>query len=452
MGDLRAGGADGPDGGDGADPAAADAASGGTGGAGADRDGLGRRARRRAKRATVVTHRWLSLVLGLLLVVVTTTGAAVVYSPEWTRWTNSAAFHVTASTHPISVTRAMQVVAHAHPGFGAGSVNVYSGLDEVYAADDDKHPGFYGVDPGTGRITGYVDPDRGVMAFMEQIHECFFTCDDLPGYLAFLDHPMPTLGMAWLKDVTVASFIIGVLGLLLVLLAVSGIWLWWPSLRRFGSGFAVRFRRGRYRRDGDLHKVIGIVAVPFLLMWGFTGASFELHWVSTAWYAVTGGQQQPTVTFTSRKAPAHTPDITPAQALAAARRVAGRGAVVANLFAPEPGDATGAYEIFFSRGFDPYRYGSYPGQLEVDVDRHDARRTHVDDLGTAPTLSNKLLDAWGPSVFHYGQAFNPWVRTIWFCFGLTPLILAVTGLSTWLVRRKTKRRRRRATAAVPAVP
>lgn len=401
-----------------------------------------RRLRRKAKFATIVTHRWLSLALGLVLLVITTSGAAVVYAPEWKRWTNQDVYRVTESQHPIGVVQAMQIVDRAHPQFHAGSVNVYHGLYEVYALDDDAHPGFYGVDPGSGRITGHADPDRGVMAFMAQVHECFFTCDDYPAYLGFLNASMPALGMGWLSGVTVSSFVLGVAGLLLGFLALSGLWLWWPSLRRFSHGFRVRWSRGRFARDYDLHQLAGLVAVPFLLTWAFTGASFEFPWVSHAWYAVTGGVHPKDEPFSSAKVPKGTPDITPAQALAAARKVAPPGAPVKNLFSPDPDDQTSVYDIYFAPGFDPFRYTSYPGQYGVEVDRHNAARTEVDDYGSAPTLSNRILDVWGAPLLHYGQSFNPWVRVFWFVFGLVPLLLAVTGVSTWLVKRKIKKRRR----------
>jgi hypothetical protein len=41
------------------------------------------------------------------------------------------------------------------------------------------------VDASDGHITGHVNPNRGFMAFMQQVHERFFTCDDYPGYAPF---------------------------------------------------------------------------------------------------------------------------------------------------------------------------------------------------------------------------------------------------------------------------
>jgi uncharacterized iron-regulated membrane protein len=68
--------------------------------------------------------------------------------------------------------------------------------------------------------------------------------------------------------------VVGSVGVFLIFLVISGIWIWWPGLRRFASGFVGAPWRGGYVRDLDLHKLVGIVAVPFLLLWGVTGAAW----------------------------------------------------------------------------------------------------------------------------------------------------------------------------------
>ncbi|SDI87640.1 Uncharacterized iron-regulated membrane protein [Frankineae bacterium MT45] len=406
------------------------------------------RRRKPVKRSIIFLHRWTSLLLGLLLLVITTSGAAVVYTPEWLKLTNSEIFQVSASAHPISVPQAVDIVNRAHPEFEAAGVNVYSGLYEITSADDDTHPGFYGVDPGSGRITGYTNPNQGFMAFMNQIHECFFTCDDYPGYLPFLEKPAPTLGMHWMKDVTWSGLILGTMGAFLLFLALSGIWLWWPGLKRWSHGFRVRWKKGRYARDYDLHQVIGMAAVPFLLIWGLTGAGFEFHWVGTAWYAVTGGHQpaeEDPFVSNEVKDP-KTPDIGLAQAITSARTLAGDAKLV-YASSPTADDATSTYNFYFSKGFDQYQHGAYPGEYGVAVDRHDASRVHASDYGHADTLSNQLWDNWNAPMFHFGQSVNGWWRIPWFLFGLTPILLAITGVSTWLAKRGVKRKRTQAKKA-----
>jgi uncharacterized iron-regulated membrane protein len=108
---------------------------------------------------------------------------------------------------------------------------------------------------------------------------------------------------------------------------------------------------------------------------------------------------------------------------------------------PTSDDATSTYSFYFAQGFDQYKHGAYPGEYSVEVDRHDANRVFAHDYGKGPTLSNTLLDDWGGPMFHYGQSLNGWWRAIWFGFGLTPLLLAVTGISTWLAKRSVRKRR-----------
>ena len=57
-------------------------------------------------------------------------------------------------------------------------------------------------------------------------------------------------------------------------------------------------------------------------------------------------------------------------------------------------------------------------------------------------MAQTIWDSWNFPV-HAGIVVNGWWRMIWFVLGLAPLALAVTGVSTWLVRRKTRQRSER---------
>lgn len=102
---------------------------------------------------------------------------------------------------------------------------------------------------------------------VENLHMCLLSCEDYPGYL---EAPVP--GTAWLghegEPVTVGGLILGVFGVLLLFLAGSGLWLWWPRPGRYKALMTVRRGKGRFARDTDLHKVIGMIALPLLLVWG----------------------------------------------------------------------------------------------------------------------------------------------------------------------------------------
>jgi len=48
---------------------------------------------------------------------------------------------------------------------------------------------------------------------------------------------------------------------------------------------------------------------------------------------------------------------------------------------------------------------------------------------------------------HSGFIVNGWWRLIWLVFALSPLLLAWTGVSTWLVRRTAKKARKKSQKA-----
>ena len=74
---------------------------------------------------------------------------------------------------------------------------------------------------------------------------------------------------------------------------------------------------------------------------------------------------------------------------------------------------------------------------------NDAHHASIVDPPAAQAMANNFYSrAVEPA--HFGWQVNGWWRIAWLLFGLTPLALALTGLSTWLIRHRTKRNRRTA--------
>ncbi len=405
-------------------------------------EGARRPPRRRGRRRLAALHRWLVAMVGVLLVTQTTAGASLLYAPEYFHATNRSLFQHTASAHPLPIGDAIGIVAKAHPEFHAGVVKYDNEIYEV-ASRDKLNPYVYGVDPGTGEITGKANLNGGLAGLVFNLHTCGLTCEGYPGYLPVLNHKVPTFGMRWLDDVTVANVWLGTLAFTLLFLALSGIVLWWPRLRRLASGFRVRWSKSRYARHVDVHRLIGVIAIPMLLVWAITGSSFEFHFVSTAWYNLTGGKHnvEHPAHFASLTAKAGTPDITPdAAAMTATRLVPG---MVTSVALPAGAKPTAFYTIKIAAGHDPWRHSLKRGQVTVGVDRHDATHAKVLVAARGATTSNTIWDRWRAPVFHYGYAVSGWWRLCWLALGLSPLVLALTGVSTWLRRRATQRRRRK---------
>ena len=232
---------------------------------------------------------------------------------------------------------------------------------------------------------------------------------------------------------------------LLLYLSLTGIWLWFPRPSKWRSSMDVRWKRGRFARDTDLHKVAGMIAIPFLLMWAVTGASYEFGFVEKGWYAVTPGGHQEYPDPVSKKSKAA--DITPTEAVAAAQAKYPDRELL-NFDMPAKDDPTAAYTTYFKDGFDPYGQSTYPGDLGVYVDRHTG--VAKDFYGTpGESMAQSLYDGFNYPV-HSGYVVNGWWRVIWLAFGLSPLLLAWTGAPPgWCAARRGRRARSRGNAATP---
>lgn len=374
-----------------------------------------------------MAHRWSALTLGGLLVLVMTAGVPLLYQPEYFRHTHPALYQHSGSPESLDATEALSIVLAAHPKFDARWVNFEHGIYEVGDADYNR---FYGVDPGTGRITGEAHRDGGVMGLLMNFHTCLLACSQYPGYVPVLGEP--TFGVK-LGNVVLAGCAIEAL-----FLVGSGLRIWWPGLRRTWLGFRLRFRRGRFARDFDLHKVIGLIAIPGLLLWGFTSAVYELPFVHRAWLGVTGGAAPVSAQYHFHAAPyADGPTVSIAQASAVAVQVVPGRVTRIDL----PTRQRPYYGVVIAKSVDPYAHSQFPGSGYVCVDSHDATHRLVAAGRAVAARDDAFAQLIRPS--HFGYAVDGRWRLIWVGLGLLPLALALTGLSTWLIRHRTRQQRLR---------
>ena len=393
--------------------------------------------------ALAAAHRWTSLVVAGFLVVIMASGVPLLFGSESFRAGNPEIYQATPTQNPLTPEQALEIVQEAHPEFAAGNVIDDGG---VYLVTDPRLNQVYGVDAGSGEITGEGSYYGGFQGLMENLHAFGLSSPRFPGYVPWLAEPIPTLGFESLEGTTRGVAIVGVVGILAVLLVLSGVYLWWPGLRRIGSGFRMRRSSARYVRHRELHKVVGIISVPFLLMWAFTGAAAQFPQLQQGLMAVTGGEPDDLrrVSWDFESVPvAAVVGLDEARAAALAV-VPGE---ISNHTLPDPEDPASAYlfEISGADGVDPYDEAILHGNDWVYVDKYDTAHTKVVYNGDGLPWQNRFYEeVVYPS--HFGWYVPGWARIVWAVLGLAPAVLFTTGLISWSIRAGKRRARRARTA------
>ena len=428
----------------GLDPAAPDDASvaatgdAGTAGDAAEVEPTGARRRRgsrtrrialRPRRLLVRVHRWLSIGLSLWFVVVGITGLTLVFDNELNRWfrpdlyeanpgdaTLADAIDAAAREYPDGL---VTYVALAETG-GEGVHHVYLEIP-VEGEDEPLYRTAY-VDPGTAEVNGVRDEEAGFTWWMYRGH-MFLWQDE--GFLGLDgDDLVAWLGLAW------------------IVVLLAGLYLWyWPGVRRWATALRVRRHRGRFTFHLDLHRAIGIVMVGPLLVVSFTGAAFAFPAMKNLFERATPAQAGfelwvPPDDAAVSGEPAEGDDPLEAGAVVAILEERHPDWTVEELMPPY--DETGTWSAWVTRGFSPWTRETGKGNTLVHLDQYTGGTTYV---GT-PEDGNAADQLWSDWSFplHTGDVLGTTSRLAWLVVAAAPLVLLVTGLVMWFVRRGKRRR------------
>jgi uncharacterized iron-regulated membrane protein len=197
--------------------------------------------------------------------------------------------------------------------------------------------------------------------------------------------------------------VVAALGLLLVLQAATGLFLWWPFTRRLPRGFTIR-RGRRWRVVGyDLHKVVGIVSLAFNVPVALTGALLAL--------SAGAEPARPGAPWRADDRRALTLD-----------EIAWRAEAIL------PGSRVASLRIVPDGVEVRQRDGSV-----ARVDRQSGATTIVND---ARRRGDRLWALMAP--LHEGRLAGLPSRWLYVAGGLTPAALALTGFGIWLTRPRVK--------------
>ena len=193
-------------------------------------------------------HKWIGLLLAVLIIPLSVSGAVLVWDEAVDHVLNPARYATTGTT----MLDPQRYVAAAHgvlkPGERIASLTLPEGHGPVQViAIPPPDPARRGppqrttvyLDPPTARILATGSSASGVLRVLHNLHGNLL----VPG---------------------VGRQIVGWIGVAMLLSSVSGLWLWWPTVGRWARG--LRWRRHR-NTDTNLHHLFGFwFALPLFVL------------------------------------------------------------------------------------------------------------------------------------------------------------------------------------------
>lgn len=320
----------------------------------------------RTSRAMTFAHRWMSVMVGVLLLTLTLSGALLPHQGEIMRSLSPATYSRSAGPERLSLPQAIATIESHHPDETATSATWINDVIEVRTRQS-----AYTVDPSTGDEIGRVAAPPSWLAALDNLHRCLLSCQG-PGHVHWMSQEIPRTRWVTEQGLTVGDVVVGTVGMVLLALTVSALRVWWPLQRYRRAALSARRRTTRLSRDTDLFKAAGLVLLPLLFLWGYYAPVFDPHPTRQPPPASTAGADTPSAPAGTTQEQDRVQDIGPHRAMAAAQETH-PGRPVA-LFLPEPGNPTSTYTVWLSQNASG-PYGRALGRIAVSVDPGTGRTT-----------------------------------------------------------------------------
>ncbi len=343
-------------------------------------------------------HLIVATVAGAFVTILGVTGAIMAFEPEIDHLTHPKLSYVTPGRQRMPLAEFGAAVTKAFPGERVAGYlfSTNPGLAwQVFT----EH-GAVSVNPYTAEILGVREGGMDFLAYVHQLH------------LRLLITNKADTGKTIMSWMGVASLI----------LFASGLYLWWP-VKRFAISGGASGRRFWF----DVHNLSGILALPFLLVLGFTGVmiGFEEHTVPML-YKMTASQPS-----RSPKPPSPPPGaepITVDQAVEIARNAI-PGAEPFQINVPGP---RGAYQVrsHFPEDLTP------GGRSRVMVDQYTRKVLFAEGSRTAPAGARLVILN---RAVHTGDVLGIPSKTVVSLASLMMVVQAISGAAMWWKRRHPAR-------------
>jgi uncharacterized iron-regulated membrane protein len=359
----------------------------------------------RALRNWYLVHKWTSLISTVFLLMLCLTGLPLIFHEEIEHYfePHPELKEITADSPRIDYDKLIAEALAVRPG----EVVRFVGFDPeeplgfIFTAPTIQPPPLdayiQNFDTRTGELFPSEPPEDGFMHLMLRLHTDMFL--GLPGYL-----------------------FLGFMGLLLVASLVSGVVVYTPFMRKLDFA-TVRTARSNRLKWLDLHNVLGIVTLAWVLVVGATGV------INTLAIPILGLWQNGQLA--EMTAPyKDLPPLTELGSLHKAMQTAQAAAPdMAPSFVAYPGTDFSSQHHYavFMRGDTPLTSRLLKPALV------DAATGELTDMREMPMYVKTLLVS---QPLHFGDYGGLPLKIIWALLDIVSIIILISGLYLWLARRK----------------
>lgn len=234
--------------------------------------------------------------------------------------------------------------------------------------------------------------------------------------------------------------LVGWLGVALLFLGCSGLYLWWPRPGQWKAAFMVRRKARGVRLNRELHGAVGIWSLVLFMLVNFTGVYLAFpQQISAAVGAVWPGRDMRAAMFQARVEPIRgaTP-IGLGEALALAQERVPDARFLNAFLATRPDQAIRIGLI---------RPGHEAGAPIITVIVDPWRKSVVDVFDPRTLSTGESIIAWQRAL-HYGVGLGGIYKFLVFVSGVIIPIFAVTGFLMWWLKRRNRRAGERARRAL----
>ena len=353
------------------------------------------------RRVLFQVHLWTGIATGLYVVVVCTTGAALVFRIDLQRAMHPSLFTPSTDGPAVEAATVMERVRDAFPSDRLSGVDAPTTTRPTYLAYVIRGTSFLTVlaDPVTGAVLGEL-PERSLVRTVQDLH-----FDLLGGRTGRVVNGIGAVG--------------------LFTMSLTGLVIWWQGVN-WRRGFSVSFGRSWRRVIWELHGAVGIWTLVLIAAWSVTGFYF-------AFPAAVRNAVNRVSPITVSRAPQSNPagmglGPTPSwRTLVAAASQRVPGAFVARVVVPA--DNRGAFLVQFSE-ITPAPAGS-PDLTSVYLDHFTG--AVLEAPSPRGRTAGDVVMAW-LAPLHVGNFGGLGVRLAWAILGLAPPLLFLTGFVMWWTR------------------